>query len=179
MNVLRIFFGVCLFVGAIAVGSAEEPQMPQPTAEHQALGMWVGSWSGEGEIKPGVFGPGGPMTWTEECSWFEGTKFHVVCTSETTTPMGPIKGLGIFGYNPGKQVHTHYGVDSNGWSAYSEGSRSGKTWTYQNEEIMGGQTYHTRATMTMTSPDTVAFKWEVSEDGETWTLLMEGTSTKE
>jgi hypothetical protein len=178
MSVFKAVLSVCAIVLAAALASAEEPQMPQPTAEHEALEMWVGNWSGEGEMKPGLFGPGGPMSWSEECTWFEGSKFHVVCRSEGTSPMGTVKGLGIVGYNPGKQVYTHYGVDNNGWSAYAEGTRTGDTWTYLSEEMMGGQKYDTRATMTMTSPDTVEFTWEMSEDGETWTLLMDGTSTR-
>jgi hypothetical protein len=178
MNVLKTALGVCVILAAAAVASADEPTMPKPLAEHEALEMWVGSWTGTGEMKPGIFGDGGPMTWTEECRWFEGKKFHVVCTSEGSGPIGPVKGLGIVGYDPGRKVYTHYGVDDNGWSAYSEGTRSGDTWTYLSEEIMGDTTYHTRGKMTVTSPTTVEFSWEMSEDGETWTLLMEGTSTK-
>ena len=49
--------------------------MPGPTAEHKLLAKWVGNWSGEGEMKPGPFGPGGKMTWTEECDWFGGITF--------------------------------------------------------------------------------------------------------
>lgn len=169
-------FAVCLMVASAVV--AEDPPAAQPTAEHEALGAWVGSWSGTGEMKAGAFGPGGPMTWTEECSWFEGGRFHVICTSEGTGPIGPMKGLGIVGYNAGKQVYTHYGVDNNGWSGYSEGARSGDSWTFQSKELMGGKTYYSRFQMTMTSPNEIAFSWEMSEDGKNWTVMMDGMSTK-
>ncbi|MCG6948509.1 MAG: DUF1579 domain-containing protein [Acidobacteria bacterium] len=177
MSLRRGTLCICILLVASVV-SAEQPEMPQPTAEHKALELWVGTWSGEGDLKPGIFGPGGPMSWNEECAWFEGSKFHVVCTSEGASPMGPVKGLGIVGYNSEREVYTHYGVDNNGWSAYSEGTREGDTWTYFSKETMGGRTYHTRATMTLTAPDTMKFTWEMSEDGENWVLLMEGTSTK-
>jgi hypothetical protein len=152
--------------------------MPQPTAEHEVLGMWVGHWSGSGEMKPGPFGPGGPMQWTEDCSWFGGSKFHVVCKSKGTGPMGPTKGLGIMGYDPGKKVYTHYGIDSSGWTGHSDGTRSGDTWTFRTTETMEGQTYHTRFTMTMETPTDMTFTWEMSEDGKTWTSVFEGTSEK-
>jgi hypothetical protein len=107
MRVSRILVTVFSMFAMVVAAGAEEPQMPQPTAEHEVLGMWVGTWSGEGEMKPGAFGPGGPMAWKEDCSWFEGAKFHVVCTSEGDSPMGPMKGLGIVGYHPEKKAYTH------------------------------------------------------------------------
>ena len=156
----------------------EKPEMPKPTAEHEELAKWVGSWSGTGEMKPGPFGEGGPMSWTEKCSWFAGSEFHVICKSEGSSPMGPSKGLGIMGYNAEKKVYTHYGVDSNGWSGYAECTRSAATEIYTSKEMMGGQTFHTRFTMTMKSATKMDFSWEMSEDGSNWMLLMEGTSEK-
>ena len=172
--------GVVLVSFAIVGVPAEEPAgPPQPTAQHEEMAMWVGTWAGSGEMKPGPFGPGGPMTWTEKCDWFEGSHFHVVCRSEGSGPMGPSKGLGIMGYDPEKQVYTHYGIDTNGWVGHSAGTREGKTWTYRSEETMGGQTYHSRMTMTLESPTRLSFTWAMSEDGENWTPLMEGTTEKQ
>lgn len=178
MKVLPMLVAVMLVVTVASVAVGEEPAMPQPTAEHEALGTWVGSWSGEGVMKEGPFGPGGPMTWTEECTWFEGSRFHVVCRSQGDSPMGPMIGLGIAGYNADKGVYTHYGVDSTGWSGYSEGIREGDTWTFQSTETMGGETYHSRYSMTLESPTKIVFSWQTSGDGKTWTVMMEGTSTK-
>lgn len=168
---------VALFLTSAA--AAEEPSgPPQPMAEHKELGMWVGTWMGSGELKPGPFGPGGPMNWTEECSWFAGAEFHVVCKSKGEGPMGPVQGLGIVGYDPAKKVYTHYGVDSSGWSGYSEGSRSGDNWAFRSTETIEGKTYHSRFTMVMKSPTEMTFTWEMSEDGETWVAMMDGTSKK-
>lgn len=178
MNVLKSGLALCVILIAATAVPAEEPQMPAPMPEHEALATWVGSWTGTGEIKPGILGPGGEMRWNEECTWFEDSPFFVVCESEGSNPMGPVKSLGIIGYDPAKKVYTQYGIDTNGWSSYAEGTHSADTWTFTSDEIMGGTTYHTRATMTMTSPEAVRFAWEVSEDGTTWTLLMDGTSVK-
>ena len=43
---------------------------------------------------------------------------------------------------------------------------------------MGGKVYHTRATITLSAPETMEFTWEMSDDGEKWVLLMDGSSTK-
>ncbi len=163
-----------------AVGFGEEAAaMPQPTDEHKVLEMFVGKWAGSGEMQSGPFGPGGPVAWTEDCSWFGEAGFHVVCKSQGTAPMGPMQGLGIMGYNPVKQVYTHYGIDTYGWTGMSEGTRSGDSWTYHSEETMEGKTFHSRFTMKMESPTKMAFSWAMSEDGETWTEMMSGESEKQ
>jgi hypothetical protein len=180
MKIHRLVVAVTLALYSLSVGFAEEPSgPPQPTAEHKDLAMWLGSWTGNGEMKPGPFGPGGPMQWTEECSWFAGARFHVMCKSKGNGPTGPMVGLGIIGYDAGKKVYTHYGVDNNGWSGFAVGNRSGDNWTFRSTETVEGKTYQSRFTMGMEAPRKMTFTWEVSEDGKKWTVLMDGTSTKE
>jgi len=170
---------IALVVFSSTVGFAQDtPAAPQPSAEHKVLEEWVGSWAGSGEMKPGPFGPGGTMTWTEDCSWFGEGKFHVVCKSEGSGPMGPSIGLGILGYHPDKKVYTHYGVDSTGWAGLSEGTRSGDSWKFTNKDTMGGKTYHGRFEITMVSAKEMRFSWEMSEDGKNWIEMMAGTSKK-
>jgi len=170
---------VMLALFSIPAGSAEDPAaMPEPTPEHEALGAWVGTWSGSGELKPGPFGPGGSMSWTEECSWFGDARFNVVCKSKGTGPMGPMKGLGIMGYDTEKKVYKHFGIDTYGWMGGGEGTHSGDTWTFGSTETMDGKTYDTRFSMKWVSPTRMTFSWDISEDGKTWTTLMEGTSEK-
>lgn len=178
MSASRVLVSAALAVVFAAVAAAQEPPAMQLTAEHKELEAWVGSWAGSGELKPGPFGPGGPMSWTEDCSWFEGNRFHVICTSNGTSPMGPTKGLGIVGYNAEKKVFTHYGVESTGWSGYAEGTRTGATWTFRADEMMGGKIIHGRYTMTLVSPTKMTFSWETSEDGKIWAVMMDGTSQK-
>lgn len=170
---------VALVLFCIPAAVAEEaPAMPQPTAEHKLLGKWLGHWSGTGELKATPMGPGGTMTWTEDCSWFGGTEFSVVCKSKGDGPMGSMKGLGIIGYDPGKKVYTHYGVDSTGWSGFAEGSRDGDVWTFESDVTMEGNTFHSRFKMNMVSPNEMTFVWEMSQDGKDWMVLMDGTSRK-
>jgi hypothetical protein len=178
MSSPRTVVGVLMLFSSALIAAADEPLMPQPTPEHEALAVWTGTWSGQGEMKPGPFGPGGKMTWTEECTWFEGSKFNVICRSEGTGAMGPMKGLGIVGYNAGKGVYTHYGVDSTGWSGYSEGTHTGDTWTFQSKETMGDKTFHSRFEMKLVSPKNMEFSWAMSEDGTNWVVVMDGTSEK-
>lgn len=169
---------IVLLAVPAAVAQEAPAGAPQPTEQHRTLDMFVGEWTGSGELQPGPFGPGGPVEWTETCSWFSDAGFHVVCESEGEGPMGPMTGLGIMGYDPVKELYTHYGIDSTGWTAHSEGTRDGDDWTYRSEETMEGKTFHSRMTMTMESPTRMTFTWSTSEDGESWTPMMTGTSEK-
>src|SRR5436309_7959309 len=110
---------LCLLtsVGAIAaysiIAGAQAPQPPKPGPEHQRLEYFVGKWTGEGEMKPGPMGPGGKITSTDTCEWFEG-HFAVICRSDGKTPMGPSKSIGILSYSPEEKIYTYYGVDNSG-----------------------------------------------------------------
>jgi hypothetical protein len=92
--------------------------------------------------------------------------------------MGPMKGLGIIGSNPGKQVCTHCGVGSTSWSGFLGGTRDGDTWAFRSEEVMGGDTSCSGFNVTMASPDIMTFTWEAPGDGSGWTVMMGWTRTK-
>ena len=69
-------------------------------------------------------------------------------------------------------------VDNTGWSGYAEGTRTGESWTFHSDELMGGKTYHGRYTMTLVTPKKMNFSWETSEDGTNWVVMMDGTTEK-
>src|SRR6185369_10853252 len=71
----------CIVVSVSAqFAAAQAPPAPKPGPENERLGFFVGKWTGTGEMKPGPMGPGGKMTTTDDCEWFEG-HFSVVCHS--------------------------------------------------------------------------------------------------
>src|SRR5262249_41577584 len=97
-------------VGGFGIVIAQAPPA-KPGPEHAKLGYFVGKWTGVGEVKPGPMGPGGKMTSTDDCQWFEGG-FSVICHSTANGPMGPSKSIGILGYSTEEKVYTYYGVDN-------------------------------------------------------------------
>jgi hypothetical protein len=159
--------------------AAQAPQAPKPGPEHEKLGYFVGKWTSEGEMKPSPFGPGGKMTMTETCNWFEG-KFVVLCHSQGKGPMGAVKGVAIMSYSTEEKVYTYYGADSTGMTMASvpRGTVQGDTWTYTDESTMGGQKVKSRFTMTVQSPTAYTFKWEMQGADGKWTSLMEGRAAK-
>jgi hypothetical protein len=159
---------------------AQAPQPAKPGPEHQRLAYFVGTWTSEGEMKPGPMGPGGKMTSRDTCEWYEG-RFAVICRSEGKGPMGPSKGLGILGYSPEEKVYTYYRTDSSGMMTMTtvpRGTVKGDTWTYTDESMMGGQKVKSRVTMKELSPTSYSFVMDVQGADGKWTTLMESKQTK-
>jgi hypothetical protein len=164
---------------ACAVAAQTPPPIPKPTAEHQKLAYFVGNWTSAGEMKPSPFGPGGKMTGTETCEWFAGN-YSVVCRASGTSPMGPMKSLGILGYAAEEKAYTFYGTDSMGMNTgtVAKGSMQGDTWTFTDESVMMGQKVKSRWVMKISSPTSYTFRWEMDPGGGKWATVVEGTATK-
>jgi hypothetical protein len=181
---MKRMFNMLAVCGVVSVASvqlvaAQAPQGPKPGPEQARLGYFVGKWTAEGEMKPGPMGPGGKMTSSDDCEWFEG-RFSVICHSEGTTPMGPSKSIGILGYSPEEKVYTYYGVDNTNMTMASvpRGTVRGDTWTYNDEGTMGGKKVKTRVTIKELSPTAYTFKMEMQGPDGKWMPMMESKNTK-
>jgi hypothetical protein len=175
---LSILLAASLLTASAAMQAQEKKmEAPKPGPEVKKLGYFVGSWTSTGEVKQNPFMPAGKMTSTTKCEWFPGG-FHVVCHESGKGPMGSMHGLGIMAYNAEDKVYTYGGADSSGMSVAAKGNVDGNNWVYTSEDKMGGKTFHGRYTMVTASPDSYTFKYEMSEDGNTWMTLMDGKTTK-
>lgn len=165
------------FAAAAAAQASQQP--PKPGPEHQRLGYFVGKWTSEGEMKPSPMGPGGKVTMTDSCEWFDG-RFAVICHSEGKTPMGPNKSVGIMSYSSEERVYTYYAVDNSGMTMASvpRGSVQGNTWTYNDESMMGGQKVKSRVTLKELSPTAYTFTMEMQGPDGKWAPFMESRNTK-
>ena len=133
----------------------------------------MGNWSIEGEMKQSEMGPGGKMTSTEKCEWFEG-RFSVVCHGQGQSPWGPGKSIGIMSYSPEEKAYVYYGVDTTGMTMTTvpRGTVKGDTWTYSDESMMGGRKVKTRVTMKELSPTAYTFKMEAQGPDGTWAPVI-------
>jgi uncharacterized protein DUF1579 len=174
-------FAACLVISVAGVhlAVAQAPPAAKPGPEHKKLGYFVGKWTGEGELKPGPMGPGGKMTSSDDCQWFEGG-FSVICHSEAKMPTGASKSIGILGYSPEEKVYTYYGVDNTSMTMASvpKGTIQGDTWTYNDEGMMGGKKMKTRVTIKEVSPTVYTFKMEMQGQDGKWMPMMESKNTK-
>lgn len=164
---------------SLQAASAQQPAAPKPAPENQRLKYFVGNWTTEGELKPGVMGPGGKFTQSSKCDWFEG-RFSVVCSTQGTTPMGPSKGIDILSYSSEDKAYTYYGVDNSGMAMTTvpHGTVQGDTWTYTDESSMGGKKVKTRVTIQELPPSSYTFKMDMQGADGKWTTVMESKSTK-
>src|SRR5690349_9072104 len=93
--VVAIFWALMSVMTAIA----QEPAgLPRPSPEHKKLGVFVGTWKDEAELKPGPLGSGGRMSLTETCDWFT-AGFNIVCHTDTTGFLGDLKTLSVLTYD--------------------------------------------------------------------------------
>lgn len=161
------------------VANAQTPQPPKPGPEHQRLAYFVGKWTSEGEAKPGPMGPGGKISSTDSCDWFEG-RFAVVCHSDGNAPTGPMKSIGVLSYSPEEKVYTYYGTDNSGMTMTTvpRGTVKGDTWTFNDEGMMGGKKMKTRVTLKELSPTAYTFSMEMQGADGKWVPMMEAKNTK-
>jgi len=167
-------------ISVIMVIAQEPAGPPQPSPANKKLGVFVGTWKDEAEMKPGLFGPGGTMSLTETCEWFTGS-FSVVCYTDSTGFMGDLKTLSVLTYEPEERVYRFYEFNSVGWTNSAKGTVDGDIWTFDGESKVGGKLIKSRFTIKLPSPDSAVMRSEVSVGGGPMTLFMElkGTRVKQ
>lgn len=151
--------------------------MPKPAAELKKLDYFAGTWSFDGEMKPGPMGPGGKTTGTDKVEWMDGGFFLVSHTS-FTSPMGKTTGTAYMGYNSDDKVYTYSAFNSMGQNEVSKGTLEGDTWTWNSESKMMGQVMRSRFTIKQLSATSYSFKFEMAPPGGELALVMDGKATK-
>jgi hypothetical protein len=170
-------FVAVLLVGIVCVSDALAQGPPKPAPEVQRIGYFIGNWTSEGDMKAGPMGPGGKVTIQEEGKWMDGN-FFVVFHSSFKGTMGAGTGLAVMGYDTQENVYTYDEYNSVGEANHFKGTVDGDTWTWTSEMKAGPQTMKGRFTQKIVSPTSYTFKFEMSMDGTTWNLVMDGKATK-
>lgn len=173
----RLAFAVAVTLFAPLALRAQGPAAVPPSAEQKKLGVFVGTWKDEGEMKAGPFGPGGKISITQSCEWFSG-RYSVVCHSETTGVTGDRNSISILSYNVDENFYEFYELKSVGRVALSKCAEDSGTWTCSSESSMGGKVLKVRYTIKLVTPDSAILKTELSFDAEPWTAVMELRGTR-
>ncbi len=162
----------------MSVLSLAQMETPKPGPEHKKLDVFLGSWTLEGDMKASPMSPAGKITETEKCEWMEGG-FYVVCKVQFTSKvMGNGSGISIMGYSSDDKAYTYREFNSWGEFNDSKGALDGEKWSWTNEQKMGQAMMKGRFNMKMTSATSYDFSYEVSQDGTTWSTIMDGKATK-
>jgi hypothetical protein len=169
---------ICAVAIVLAVFASAQMQMPKPGPEHKKLEIFAGSWTLEGESKPGPMGPGGKITETETCEWMEGG-FYLVCHVKfTSVTMGNGSGLSVLGYSSDDKTYTYREFNSDGEFVDAKGAWDGDSIAWTSDNKMGGMTMKGRFTMKNISATSYNFSFEMSQDGTKWTTFMDGKAIK-
>ena len=161
----------------VALSDPVQMEIPKPTPELKKLDYFAGTWTTEGEIKPGPMGSGGKFTGTNHVQWMDGA-FFLVTRSEFNGAMGKGAETSYMGYDSNDKMYTYDSFNTLGEADHAKGNVDGDTWTWQSETRMGSQTIKGRLTIKVLSATAYNFKFEMSSDGTTWNAVLEGKDTK-
>jgi hypothetical protein len=148
-----------------------------PGPDVKKLDYFAGSWKSEGDLKAGPYTSGGKFSGTGHYEWMPGGFFLLSYTDEVS-PLGKGTGLAIFGYDRNERVYTYQAYNSRGEAEQAKGVLEGDTWTWSNEQKMGGAVIRGRYTIKTLSPTTYNFKFEMAPEGGPWSTIVEGKATK-
>ena len=172
--------GVLVVVCAMLV-RAQTAQAPRPGPEHKKLGVFLGSWSVDGEFKPrnGYGVPAGKASVIERFQWMPG-EFFLQMNRDGKGPAGEIKHMIIFGYDSVAKKHTGtwYGLIGGG-SISATLTNTGNTWLWSGGGYTpDGRAYQERCTVMVVPNASYTVSCETSSDGKTWSPSYEGKATR-
>ncbi|MGH9368835.1 MAG: DUF1579 family protein [Thermoanaerobaculia bacterium] len=156
------------------VEAARAPESEPPDCR---LAYFAGTWDFCLEMEPGPFGPGGLVTGTDRDELLSGG-FQLLRRYETLGPFGRVEGIEILCWDAELGSYFQRGFDGFGRTLLYRGSVAGDTWTWTFEARAGGKDYRARITIREASSSLQTYRSEISEDGESWTTVLEGTLTK-
>ena len=174
------FAGVLAVIGSMLV-QAQTAQAPKPGPEHKKLGVFLGSWSVDGEFKPGngYGSPAGKTSVVERYQWMPG-EFFLQMNRDGKGPAGEIKHMIIFGYDSVAKRHmgTWYELIGGG-TIPATLTNTGNTWLWSGTgHTSQGKAFQERCTVAVVPNASYTVKCETSADGKTWSSSFEGKGTK-
>ena len=169
---------VCAAVLIFATCVSAQMPMPKPGPEHKKLDAFAGTWTLDGDLKPGPMGPGGKITENETCEWMDGNFFLACHVKFTSAAMGNGSGVSYMGFSNDDKAYTYRAFNSWGEFEDAKGSWEGDTITWTSDENMGGMKMKGRFTMKNIAATSYNFSFEISQDGTQWTTVMDGKATK-
>ena len=161
----------------IALSVQGQTDTPKPAPELKKLDYFAGTWTADGEMRPGLMGPGGKFTGTNHVQWMDGG-FFLVTHSEFSGAMGKGAETAYMGYDSNDKTYTYDSFNTLGEADHAKGNVDGDTWTWQSETRVGAQTMKGRLTIKVISATAYNFRFEMSTDGATWNTVLEGKDTK-
>ena len=170
---LTIIGLVCIILSNISLAQSTN----KPAGELRKLDYFVGTWVVEGEFKDGVMGPSGKITGTDRYEWMPGGYF-LALHSDFKSPEEDGAILAIVGYDKQNDIYTYYAFSSKGDVQQAKGTLHSDTWIWIGHARLGGKDTQSRFLVKMLNPTCYSFQFVTSEDGISWTTVLEGKANK-
>lgn len=164
----------CIVLSSLAFSQVSAPK---PGDELKKLDYFIGTWTLEGEFKSGMLGPAEKVSGTDRYEWMDGG-FFVAGHSDFKSADGTGSSLAVIGYNPVDRIYTYDAFNSMGDAEHAKGSLSFDTWIWTARAKIGSKDTQSRFVVKVLSPTSYSFQHLMSEDGYTWTTVIEGKATK-
>ena len=166
---------VCVIAGAGA--RAQAPQRPGP--EQKKFEAFVGTWTYAAAAKENPYGPAGQITGTDVFEMLPGG-FFVTHHWDEKNPVGNLKGVETWGYDPQKKAYAYNYYTSFGEMGSGTITITGNTWRFESSGIaFDGKRAWSRCTATFAAASSFTQKCDASGDGKTWANdVFTGTWTK-
>lgn len=152
-------------------------QMPKPTKFHKKLEAFAGDWTGDEVMHPSPWDPKGGTAKGKYRARVIADGFGVAQDYEQRKGGKVVfTGHGVFGYDPQEQCYLWHWSDSMSGvpCTATKGKWEGNKLVWSNQSPMG----HARYTHTFLRGGKMGFSIETSQDGSSWSVMMEGDYTK-
>lgn len=151
--------------------------MPKPLDEHRRLRALAANWVGEETLHPSPWDPKGGSAVGRFQARVDMDGFFVVADYiEERGGQVSYRGHGVYGYDAQEKAYTMHWFDSmgSGTPAPARGRWEGNRLSFENKSPMGQSRY----SYAFDGENRLTFTLESSQDGRTWTTLMEGRYTR-
>jgi hypothetical protein len=172
--------GMVMLAGAIC--SAQVPEMPKATKEHELLNQFTGDWKVVAECAPE---PGKDPV---KCEGVESAKmlggFFLVSQGESDMMGMPVKSVLTIGYDPEKKTYVGTfccSMDSTLWNYVGKLDDTGKKLVLETEgpiPFTPGKRAKFRETLEMKDKDHKEFTSQMQGDDGKWTEIVKMTYTR-
>lgn len=172
---------VLCVVFAIASWDRADSAQTQATATGlEKLGAFLGQWTSKGEMRDTRFSKAGSNSAITTCSW-SANHGYLTCDQLVQTSDGPENDFSVYSYNVKDHTYLFFGLSRGDRNARTpQLTIDGNHWIYLGGfDQKDGKHISFRTTNDFTSPTSVVWRSEFSDDGTHWTLMGEGTETRQ
>ena len=175
------FFALCLVAMSLPASvhlARARAQSPESDSSLAKLTPFVGKWKASGEMKDTAYSKARPSVSENTCDWSANRGF-LICDQIIQSASGPKNDLSIYTYNDKDHAFAFFGLSRNDSEPRATKlTVEGDLWTYWDEEDDHGKHVRFRTTNRFTSPSTMVWRSEFSEDEVRWVLMGEGQDTR-